>query len=563
MVAEDALRLTLLSGLVGFVVFCASYATIIWRKRNRPASANRLARFGLTLLVLGGIVAGGSWVATAFQDRSGIVSGDDIFVIHSRRDAGLSRVSREDFVEEGAILAEFVPSANEAELALLDNRIDEARSRLRGLELRTPAVDALLAQRRDQLQAQINQSRGFEFDLMRAAREFEKEEIALETVWTREQSQIESELADARLQVASLTEQIAIAEEARDRAVDLRARDLTPMQVLDERNNVLLSLRRDHDRADGVIYITERRLAALESRYSAALATLALQRMRLNEDLTREGENVAALRLELVKVEEAIQADQYRAGAAMREDMVAARHHLAALETDRRRAVEATQVRSPIAGRVIYRHSAPGLVSEGAPILAVSAGSGFVATVRLSEADAHAVAEAGSVRFTTSQPLLTRFFTGEYRDQTPVSDGRDEVLVRFSVNLPPDAIMMLAASGTTAISAALQWRPPIIHNTSFRAALAAITIGLIILAWSSLGRQPINGLAIAQRSGAALVPVGNSARRGRHGAITLALVASLGVGIFFSGTSEAMISGFEHLASQLRQQVLEAVSVAG
>jgi multidrug resistance efflux pump len=560
--AEDVLRIALLAGLAGFVVFCASYAILVWRKRNRGlVRGSSFFRVGLALVIVGGGAAGGIWTVTAFQDRSGVVSGDDIFVVPARRDASISRVSPKEWVEAGDILAEFVPAANDAELDLLDNRIDEARARLRGLEFSSPPVDPALAQRRDQLQAQINQARGFEFDLLRLSRELEKEELSLASGWARERSQIEAELSEARLQVESLAAQIAIAAESRDRAADLRARDLTPTQVLDERNTTLLSLRREHDRAEGAIEIAERRLEALKTENTETLRALSGQRARLDDDLAREGENAAALGAQLAEVESAITEDLQRARSANREEEEAARHQLAGLETELRRAVEATQVRSPVTGQVIYRHSAPGLVADGAPILAVSTGSGFVASVRLSEADAQAVAQAGPVRFITNEPLLTRFFTGNFRNHTPLIDGSDEVLAHFAVSLPPDAIMRLAAAETTAIPAVMQWSPPVFNILAYRLAMAAMLVGIMLMLLASLASRAPDRLVLTQSKDTALVPV--SARRSqiRGSAIMLALVGVVGTGLFLSGYD--MMAGFEHLGTQLRSQVLQVVNRAG
>jgi len=57
------------------------------------------------------------------------VDGDDLFVVRAKRDASVV-VKDGDVVAKGDVLAEFRPPEIEAQLAVLDARIEEARSRV-------------------------------------------------------------------------------------------------------------------------------------------------------------------------------------------------------------------------------------------------------------------------------------------------------------------------------------------------------------------------------------------------------------------------------------------------
>src|SRR4028118_361509 len=93
----DVLRIALFSAFLGFATFCASYAFHVWRKRNRnnrPA-APWMTRLGVAAFSGGLIGFAGCWAESRFAQRDGIVGGDELFVVHARRDSnvGLAMVN--------------------------------------------------------------------------------------------------------------------------------------------------------------------------------------------------------------------------------------------------------------------------------------------------------------------------------------------------------------------------------------------------------------------------------------------------------------------------------------
>ena len=82
--SSTILRIVIFSAFVGFVLFCASYATQVWLKRNRGNRwvASWVFKVGMFLVICGLLGAGGSWVLNRFVDRSGIVDAGALFVVH-------------------------------------------------------------------------------------------------------------------------------------------------------------------------------------------------------------------------------------------------------------------------------------------------------------------------------------------------------------------------------------------------------------------------------------------------------------------------------------------------
>lgn len=141
--ASDVLRVAVISGLIGFGVFCASYSLAVWFRRNR-STPGKLTRFSFFALVLGifGIV--GNWAYNEFSQRHGIVGGQDLFVIHAKRNVTVERLAPEGGIEKGDSLAVFLPPSLQEQLAVIDSHIKQAQAKIDYFNLRALPVDALL-----------------------------------------------------------------------------------------------------------------------------------------------------------------------------------------------------------------------------------------------------------------------------------------------------------------------------------------------------------------------------------------------------------------------------------
>jgi multidrug efflux pump subunit AcrA (membrane-fusion protein) len=155
---QELLRFALISGIVGFAVFCVSYAFVVWRKRNplHGSPSFRLS-IGIGMAGLAGLAI--LWATRELAPRDGVIEGKDLFVVHSRGDAGIIEVSEDEAVRKGDVLAEFVPPAMEAQLSVLDNRIAEAQSRVDSLKHRSLPLDPLLVQRQVQVRTELDRAR--------------------------------------------------------------------------------------------------------------------------------------------------------------------------------------------------------------------------------------------------------------------------------------------------------------------------------------------------------------------------------------------------------------------
>ncbi|QRM34285.1 HlyD family efflux transporter periplasmic adaptor subunit [Microvirga sp. VF16] len=495
--ASDVLRIAVISGLIGFGVFCASYSLSIWFKRNK-AKPNRLARLSFLLLMLGIFGAASNWAYMEFSHRSGIVGGQDLFVVHAKRNVTTDKLAPEGAIKEGERLVEFIPPAIEGQLAVVDSHIKQSQAKIQALDLRALPVDALLLQRQAQLRTQIDQAKTFQFDLQKSRREVEKSKNDVRNQWTKEVSQIDLQTAEQREQLTTAAAQLQIAQTASTRATELRKNGIGTVNVTEEKTSNALTQALALNKAKASLASLDRYRVAVDKRYDDSIKALDVQQANIDRDLKEVEGSLALLSGQLTLVEKAVADDRKRAVDAIAREKEVAQHELEGLQAERVSTLAVTQVKAPFSGEVVYRHPAPGFAPENTPVLAVSKGSGFVARVWLPEDDVKKVQHAGKVQFALEQPILNRFFVGEFRDAEKAPFEKERVIAHFDAKLPLDAITLLASAGNP-VPVRLLWRPNLFDSLAFNASLGLSALGFLGALASAMRGRAVNDDDVPQQ----------------------------------------------------------------
>ena len=499
--ASDVLRIAVVSGLIGFGVFCASFSLAVWFRRNR-SRPNKLTRLSFFALVLGVFGVAGNWAYNEFSRRNGIVGGQDLFVVHAKRNVTVERLVSEGRVEKSDSLAVFLPPSLDEQLAVIDSHIKQAQAKIGYFNLRALPVDSLLLQQQAQFRQQIDQMQVMMLDLQKSRRETERAHLDASTQYAEKRSQNDLQVAAEREALATAVQQTEIAQGALNRAVDLRNRGGigTVVAVEDKASNHLTqSLARNRAQANLRSLAEYRR--ALDESYGRALASLSGQIARLDNDMAEKQQIAAKLVASLAVNQKAVAADRRRAGEETAREREAAEHELDALRAERASMLAVTQVKAPFSGEVVYRHPAPGFAPENTPVLALSAGSGFAARIWVPAEEIDAIKQAGKVQFALEQPVLNKFFEGKFRAFEEAPYEKNRVIAIFDVKLPLEAITLLASAGNP-VQANLLWRPDLMASNPFRGSLILVAAGCIGMFASGLRRRTADDLAsVAQIEG--------------------------------------------------------------
>jgi hypothetical protein len=490
---HDLLRVALFSGVLGFAAFCISYVVFVWRRRNaantvRPSRLVRAARCS-TLLGCLGLVA--SWAVNEFRGRDGIARGSDLFVVSARRGSAVQNVTSADAIGVNDVVAEYLSPADRTRLHGVELQRAQAQAKRDAIRTRVLQVDEALLQEQSHARTKLVQLQAFAFELRKSRYEIERERTNLQTTWAREENQILADIGAAQKHKANATGHLDVAARALDRTAELRKKDYASEQLLDQRRADRLTSELDVQRHEELVASLKERRKDLALRYSRSDASYSRQISDLDRDLEMiEGARVA-LQSQLERVERRIAEDQARALLSRARETQAAEYDINILTAERARLIEAAQVRAPFAGKVVYRHASPGLASDGAPILAVSTGTGFAAEIRLPGGEVDELAShAEPIQLALEDPVLHRFFTGRFVRAEPVPFEPSRVIAHIDCSLPPEVIAVLG-SASAPVRVRLLWRPPLLKQPSFLISAALLLPGLLTFA-----RRPSRQVAL-------------------------------------------------------------------
>jgi hypothetical protein len=456
---KELLRLAIIGGVLGFAVFCASYSLLVWRRRNviNDRQPSRVRRFAYVCIISGTIGLLGTWAFSQLEKRDGIVQGSDLYVVHARQDVAAVHLTPREEVQDGDVIAEFVLPANQRQRTLNDLQQAHAQMRAEAARAQSLVVDQALVQREAQTRSQIAQKEGFIFDLKKSQREVEKARAVLLTEWIREKKQIELEVA---------------------RLLPVRPGDVE--LELNKRHLVITSF--------------QGRLHSLEERYNVSDARLSEQLRDIQDDIAKLGASVKADEAQLAEIQELLRVDQIRAKLAVEREAETTRIEASIVTAERERFVDMTQMKAPFSGRIVFRHPTPELAPEGVPILALSAGPGFVAQIRMPRVEADQIASSGKeVLLGLERPVLHNIITGHFIRAEPLSLEDGQAIAFFECALPSEVVASFGnLPGRVGVN--LLWSPPLLSNFEFQASAMLFLFGVFCFMFSSSLAQWLKSL---------------------------------------------------------------------
>ncbi|HZT52564.1 MAG TPA: hypothetical protein VFA22_11545, partial [Stellaceae bacterium] len=398
------------------------------------------------------------------------------------------QITTADQVGRGDVVATFLSPADRTRIAGVEMQAAQAEAKRDAIRNRVLQTDEALLQEQSHAQSELQQLQGFAFELQNARRAVERDRAGLTTDWTREESKLVEDGDEAEREAQTGASRLEIARRAWQRALELQKQGHISQQDLDTRNSDYLMAELTVAKTKERVSALQERRNALAARFQASLASLDRQLAELAADGARTADAIAALRRRLAATDQELRADRARAIASRDREVEAVQYDITILAAEKTRLTELGQVRAPFAGRVVYRHSAPGLAPEGAPILAISAGTGFTASIKMPRDELRELAALGTpVQFALDSPVLRNFFTGRFARDEPVPFEPDRVIAYFDCTLPPEIISDLA-NAASPVRVRLLWRPALLHEPLFDLGAVTFAAALLVLGWGARQR---------------------------------------------------------------------------
>lgn len=462
------LNLLLLAGLVGFGLFCLSYAVHMWRRRHAGSGSARPAGLPGHLVVWGRRVAGlgvlllvCSLLQRELTGRAGLLSGDGLFTVRAHSSRKLQHLTSESRVARGDTVARFYAPQDQARSRVLALRLKVLEARRQALQHSALELDAEVVRGHATATADRRQWRAQLASLIPARCVARREQTfarldrevqlcALDV----ELQRLRGELAGARVQIAFHQDRQALIDKGGANRV------ATTLERREASNEV-------------------RKLEAQIGRLEQQLASIARQRGQVTENLAaiaalakdeqadlaaqiekaRAGLGVAETRLP--ELEEALGVDRARAQRLREREMAQIRLEARQVEAELKGLHDTLEVAAPFAGEVVYCERAPNLAYPEEPVLVLAPARGLRVRLRLPAREVGPLSRAGTVVLELAEPRLQRRLPGRVLSSHPLPHEPSYRLVEMACDPAAETIRLLASEEEEPVEARLLWRPPL------------------------------------------------------------------------------------------------------
>jgi hypothetical protein len=198
------------------------------------------------------------------------------------------------------------------------------------------------------------------------------------------------------------------------------------------------------------------RLRSLEERYNASDVRLSEQLHDIEDNITKLGGSIKADESQLAEI-----------ATAERESFI-----------------DMTKMTAPFAGHIVFRHPTPEFAAEGTPILALSAGPGFIAQIRMPRVESDQLASVRQpVQLALEHQVLHNTITGHFIRAEPLPLEDDQAIAFFECGLPSEVVAGLRNS-TERVRVRLLWKPSLLSNREFQASAMLAAFGVFCLMFS-------------------------------------------------------------------------------
>ncbi len=477
------LRFALISGLIGFAAFCASYALHVWRRRNaavsgRQGSFTATARSWSTFLIVAGALGIAIALAVRELDRpEGVLLGDGLFTVRAPDDdLRLAYLFQADTARKGDVVARLESPKAEAKVRELNLRCQRLEMERDALLLDPPQLDPELVRRyqntvasRHQLRASVDQllpaceSVVRQATLERLARLEKSARLDVDIAWyLGELDRVSSRREHAGRELAragQLAQRNAVAQSELDSCREQTAQLDAEIANLKQR---IENLRKEKSQIDQGL----REVDALAQQQQETLRT----------ELDRAREDRAAAEAEDRRLAGELAEDQGRAGELRNRQLDQLRLKIEECRAELAGVEQALIVRAPFDGTVVYRDPSPRSANARQPLFVLGRQSGFRMRLRLPRAQAASLEKAGEVTIELVDPAVEPYFGGRFLEARAMPHKPGCVVAELACHPSRETVKELVEGEK--VASRLLWRPPLTTLLPFRVGAVAVVLGM-------------------------------------------------------------------------------------
>jgi multidrug resistance efflux pump len=476
------LQLMLLASIVGFIVFCASYAVLVWKKRHQSSGAagvrTRLRRWSMTGVVLGSLGLMITLVARQAIQADGKLGGDNLYPVRASGDMRVVQLAKEGPVKEGDILARFSSATAAAEINHAELTCDQLRNEREYLPTRPLTLDpevvrlhTLAEQRVTQLTADLAGKRNNRATESRSYMQpiiVQRDKLAANKSELKlaegELKQVQAKLGPAQQQLArerELSKKLNVATND----LNDREKEVGALQVDVIRFEARVAAKQEEVR------ISQASLEELERKAAAQDATFKAEEEKLTV-LLAAAETAKAKALRDLEEDKKLALERRKGETGDQEfKLRQAEVHLASTQNK-------LEVKAPYSGMIVYTNPSPGAALTNGPLLVMCPADGLRFLFRLSDQQVEALRNAGTlmVELPETADTLEQRFPGKFLKATPLAREPNMSMAELACEMPPEMAASLADGKT--IKARISWRPPLLQLYPFLGSAVLFGLGV-------------------------------------------------------------------------------------
>ena len=481
------LRFMLLSALIGFFVFCASYTILVWKKRRQssaPAhSSSRVRGWSVTCLVLG-ILGLGITIAIREAVRAdGMLGGDGLYAIRSSADLRVVQLADEGPVKEGDILARFASPETQAEIDQAEISRDVLKTEKERLLLQPLPPNPELVRRHDHAAAERRQILSRLTYVQLTFRDLTQSIATQRDMLGKIENDFQ--VAQGELGQAVVKRDISAKQLKRER--EFAAKANISANDLNEREKEFQSLEVEVVKLEGRLKATVAQRKQCQESLDKLEKQSAEQGAQLSAELADTKKELERAKIECARIEKLLVDDEKVAQQRRERELEEYDFKVKQADVQLLAKRNKLEVKAPYDGQVIYRHSSPGTALNQGTVLVLSPPEGLRFRFRLAQEQVDALRKAGTIVVELEETAnnVEQRFPAHFLTATTLLRDPGMALVDLECQAPPETVAALAEGKP--IKARFSWRPPLMNMTPmFPISLVLIVLGIFGLVTSSL-----------------------------------------------------------------------------
>ena len=488
------LKLMILSAIIGFSVFCGSYALLVWKKRRKSTttSSSSLRKWSVSLCLLGLLGMGLSLIVRETVRAEGMLKGDGLFAIQPIPNMTVEQMVDEGtIVKEGDLLARFSSPEGLSELKEAELNRELLEKQKETLKLQPLPLNPELVRRHEHASAEQRQLLSNWTNIFSSRQAAERESNTSLILQKDNLAKIDSEIKSTRGEVnqANVKREIALKQLKREQ--NLANRQNLATNELNDREKEVRSLEEE-------VKKQEARIQSLESHRTQTL--LAIQKLEkfsedqialFSKELFETRKEINRVKEKCLAIENQLKADEAIALLRRQSELAEIDTKLLQAESHYIAKRNKLEYHAPFNGVVAFRHASPGSAHNQGPLLVLSKPDGLRFRFRLASAQVEALRTAGAitVELKETENTIEQSFPGVYHSATALAQDPGQSIVNLDCQVPADSVAALAEGKP--IKARFSWRPPLFSMWPFP--FSSLFFGLGILGYCSsliLGWRP-------------------------------------------------------------------------